>query len=185
MGRANEEAPPGSRSGASHRLRSRDAPASPRINPAPRDRFGHMRAKGSAGVSALYGGGGPRGGRASLCLDPHGPLRLSNDRGSARRPQMYLRNGHRVVLCDVDNRPAKPLPQLCSAPDTRPVSNDRAGVARHDWPPRFAGDRRITFPKGRTTRSRDLNRLRPVQAIIPSRETAHLGFRVRIQSRST
>ena len=111
MGRANEEAPPGSRSGASHRLRSKDAPASPRINPAPRDRFGHMRAKGSAGVSALYGGGGPRGGRASLCLDPHGPLRLSNDRGSARRPQMYLRNGHRVVLCAVDNRPAKPLPR--------------------------------------------------------------------------
>ena len=30
--------------------------------------------------------------------------------------------------------------------------------------------------KGRTTRSRNLNRLRPVQAIIPSRETAHLGF---------
>ena len=72
-----------------------------------------------------------------------------------------------------------------SAPDTRLVSNDRAGGARRDWPPRFADDCRITFPKGRTTRSRDLNRLRPVQAIIPSRETAHLGFRVRIQSRST
>ena len=117
--------------------------------------------------------------------DPHGPHRLSNDRGSARRPQMYLQMATELCSATWIIGQRNRFRNFVPAPDTRPVSNDRAGGARHDWPPRFAGDCRIYFPKGRTTRSRDLNRLRPVQAIIPSRETAHLGFRVRIQSRST
>jgi hypothetical protein len=37
-----------------------------------------------------------------------GPHRRSNDRGRLRLPLGYSRNGHRVVLSGVDNRPAKP-----------------------------------------------------------------------------
>ena len=67
--------------------------------------------------------------RHSLCeANPHGPLRLSNDRGSARRAQMYLRNGHPVVLCDVDNRASETASaQLCSALDTRAVKQRSDG----------------------------------------------------------
>ena len=61
--------------------------------------------------------------------DPHGPHRLSNDRGSARPAQMYLRNGHRVVLCDVDNRPAKPLPRNFVPPLMTAAHKTRAWVA--------------------------------------------------------
>ena len=50
--------------------------------------------------------------RHSLCeANPHGPLRLSNDRGSARRAQMYLRNGHQLSSATWIIGPAKPLPR--------------------------------------------------------------------------
>ena len=60
------------------------------------------------------------------------------------------------------------------------------GEFRGVWVRRRRTSRRPMPNKSSTGRGDDHQfRLRPVQAIIPSRETAHLGFRVRIESLST